>query len=125
MKKTSLSISVSEAADRLKASLMEKGFEIFADIDHRQNALAVDLDMPESRVLVFGNPLAGTKLMQQDIFTSFDLPLRLAVIESEGETLLLHQTATDYSNRYRVEGHVVLEKIDQLFAALAEELTVV
>jgi uncharacterized protein (DUF302 family) len=123
MKSFSVPLSVNEATERLKTSLLKKGFEIFADIDHRSNAQAVNLDMPDARVLLFGNPLAGTKLMQKDIYMSFDLPLRLAVIEKGSETFLLHQTAADYSNQYQVQGHPVLEKIESLFSVLTSELS--
>lgn len=53
---------------------------------------------------------------------SFDLPLRLAVVEHEGETLLLHLTAAHYGSRYQVQGHPVLDKIDALFSTLTMEL---
>ena len=123
MKKTLIPLSVDEAVERIKSFLLKKEFEIFIDIDHRANARSVDLDMPYSRVLIFGNPLAGTKLMQKDIFMSFDLPLRLAVVEKGDETFLLHQTATDFSDQYQVAGHPVLEKIENIFSALTSEIT--
>jgi uncharacterized protein (DUF302 family) len=123
MKTISIPLSGNEAIERIKSFLAKKEFEIFADINHQSNAQSVDLDMPYSRVLIFGNPLAGTKLMQKDIFMSFDMPLRLAIVENENETFLLHSTSADYSNQYQVEGHPVLEKVENLFSALALELT--
>jgi len=112
MKRTSVTLSVNESADKIKKSLQEKGFTIFCDIDHQTNAKKVGLDMPESRVLIFGNPMAGTKLMQKDITMSLDLPLRIAIVE-DGE---------DYCNNYQVENHPVLEKIESLFATISSEL---
>ncbi|MEM7208864.1 MAG: DUF302 domain-containing protein [Pseudomonadota bacterium] len=122
MKKLFVSLSVSESAEHLKKSLLEKGFTIFCDIDHQANAKGVDLDMPESRVLIFGNPMAGTKLMQNDITMSLDLPLRIAIVELNGKTLIIHQTSEDYCNNYQVKDHPVLEKIDSLFDTLVSEL---
>ncbi len=84
---------------------------------------SVDLEMPASRALIFGNPVAGTKLMQKDIAISLDLPLRLAIVDKDGQTMLIHQTTEDYCGNYRVENHPVLEKIESLFAALALELS--
>ena len=84
MKKIPLELSVSESAERIKASLEEQGFTLFCDVDHRANAHGVDLEMPASRALIFGNPVAGTKLMQQDITMSLDLPLRLAIVDKDG-----------------------------------------
>jgi uncharacterized protein (DUF302 family) len=122
MKQIPLKLSVSESTEHLKKSLQEKGFTLFCDIDHQANADSVDLDMPASRVLIFGNPVAGTKLMQKDISMSLDLPLRFAIVDDNGQTTLIHQTTEDYCQSYQVKGHPVLEKIESLFAALVAEL---
>jgi uncharacterized protein (DUF302 family) len=122
MKQISLKLSVSESAERLKRSIESKGFTVFADIDHQANAESVGLDLPASRVLIFGNPVAGTKLMQKDIGMSFDLPLRLAIVEKDRQTVLIHQTAEDYETLYQVKGHPMLEKVESLFTTLASEL---
>ena len=122
MKKSPLKLSVSESAEHIKKSLQGKGYTLFCDIDHQANADSVDLDMPASRALIFGNPIAGTKLMQKDITMSLDLPLRLAIVDIDGQTMLIHQTTEDYCQNYQVEGHPVLDKIESLFSALASEL---
>ena len=123
MKSSLVAFSVNDAAERIKTFLQKKDFVIFADIDHKLNAANVDLDLPDSRVIIFGNPTGGTKLMQKDIFISFDLPLRLAVVEKEGKTFLLHDTVADYNNKYQVEGHPVLDNIEKLFTAITAELS--
>lgn len=122
MKKIEIPLTVDEAVERIKTYLQMKQFRIFTVIDHQANAKAADLDMPGSRVILFGNPLAGTRLMQKDIYMSLDLPLRLAVVEKENKTFLLHQTTAEYANLYQVEGHPVMENIENLFSAIAEEL---
>jgi hypothetical protein len=53
---------------------------------------------------------------------SLDLPLRLAIFDKDGQTMLLHQTSEDYSRDYAVENHPVLEKVETLFATLTSEL---
>ena len=123
MKKTKIALNVNDAAEKIKLLLLKKQFEIFADIDHRDNAKKANLDMPESRVLIFGNPLEGTKLMQDDIFISFDLPLRLALVEKDNETYLLHQTKLDYDDLYELNDTAILENIDKLFMALTEAVS--
>ncbi len=123
MNEININHPVAEAAELVKRSLEEKGFTIFCDIDHQANAHSADLEMTASRALIFGNPVAGTKLMQKDITVSLDLPLRLAIVEKEGQTLLIHQTKDDYTSSYQLEGHPVLDKIEGLFATLADELS--
>lgn len=123
MKRIKINLSVSDSADRITQLLTDKGFTIFADINHQANAQKVDLTLPAARVLIFGNPVAGTKLMQKDIAMSLDLPLRLAIIEDEGETYIVHHTTEDHCRYYNVEGHPVLAKIEGLFESLASELS--
>jgi uncharacterized protein (DUF302 family) len=50
--------------------------------------------------------------MQKDITMSLDLPLRLALVEKEGQTVLIHQEKMDYTSHYQLEGHPVLDKND-------------
>ncbi|PCJ89324.1 MAG: hypothetical protein COA54_00920 [Thiotrichaceae bacterium] len=122
MKRTKVNLSVTDSAESLTKSLQEKGFKLFCDIDHQANANGVDLEMPASRVLIFGNPVAGTKLMQVDIAMSLDLPLRIAIVDIDGETLIIHQTSEDYCRNYQVEHHPVLKKVEELFATLVSEI---
>ena len=122
MKQTNINLSVTDAAEHLKKSIQEKGFTLFCDIDHQANANTVGLDMPASRVLIFGNPVAGTKLMQKDISMSLDLPLRLAIVDMDGKTCFIHQTSEDYLKNYQVEDHPVLKKIESLLEVLASEM---
>lgn len=122
MKKIKVNLSVADSAEYLTKSLQEKGFKVFSDIDHQANATSVGLEMPASRVLIFGNPVAGTKLMQKDITMSLDLPLRLAIVDNDSETWIIHQTSDDYCKNYQVENHPVLKKIEELFATLVSEI---
>jgi len=122
MKQVPVRLSVKEAATHLIMSLQEKGFTLFCDGDHQSNAVSADIELPASRALIFGNPVAGTMLMQKDITMSYDLPLRIALVDKDGQTILIHQTSKDYCSNYQVENHPVLEKIDTLFSALTSEL---
>lgn len=123
MKQVPLTCTVHEAAEHIKKAVQLKGFTLFADIDHQANAKMVDLEMPASRVLIFGNPNAGTKLMQADIAISYDLPIRVAIIEKNKQTLCIHPSSESYTADYQVENHPVLEKIDELMAGLMSELS--
>jgi len=56
--------SATETVERLKALLAQKGIEMFAHIDHAAGARKVGLPLRPTQVLIFGNPKAGTPLMQ-------------------------------------------------------------
>ncbi len=123
MKVIEANSSVTDSTSKLKEMLQEKGFTIFCEIDHKKNASDVGLEMPESRVLIFGNPEGGTRLMLTDITISLDLPMRVAITESSaGNTQVIYETSEDYCRNYEVQDHPVLSKIDALFGALVSEL---
>ena len=65
-----------ETVERLKALLARKGIEVFAHIDHAAAARKVGLTLRPTQVLIFGNPQAGTPLMQGRQTIGLDLPLR-------------------------------------------------
>lgn len=122
MKIIKLKYSVSKSAKIIKSLLEEKGFTIFADIDHQKNAQEVDLSMPASRLLIFGNPVAGTQLMLNDITASLKLPLQLAIVEKDEKVLLLHNATNDLRSGHQLENHPVLDKIDALYAAIEQKV---
>ena len=55
--------SVKDAVVRLKTQLKARDIPLFAEFDHKANAVGAGLAMPEATVLVFGNPAVGTKLI--------------------------------------------------------------
>jgi uncharacterized protein (DUF302 family) len=73
--------SVKVTVDRLEASLKAKGITVFARIDHAAAALAVGMPLRPTELLIFGNPTAGTPLMQVDQTIGIDLPLKALVWE--------------------------------------------
>jgi uncharacterized protein (DUF302 family) len=68
--------SVSETIDRLEAELRAKSITVFARIDHSAEAARVGLSLRPTQVLIFGNPRAGTPVMQAVQIAAIDLPLR-------------------------------------------------
>ena len=57
-------LSVSETVEQLVSALEAAGVRLFATIDHSGEAERVGLVLRETKLLVFGNPQAGTPLMQ-------------------------------------------------------------
>ena len=73
--------SVKATIDRLEASLEESGVGIFARIDHRAGAISAGMSLRPTEVLIFGNPKAGTPLMQAKQTIGIDLPLKVLAWE--------------------------------------------
>ena len=55
--------SVELTVERLTALLHAKGVTLFALVDHSGEAAKVGMKMPPTKLLIFGNPKAGTPVM--------------------------------------------------------------
>src|SRR5271155_3532389 len=73
--------SVSETLARLETIVQAKGLTILARIDHSGDAAKVGLKMRPTKLLIFGNPKAGTPLMIASPSIAIDLPIKILVWE--------------------------------------------
>jgi uncharacterized protein (DUF302 family) len=88
--------SANETLDRLEAALKERGFVIFARLDHAAAAAALGLTMPGSTVLVFGNPRLGTPVFIKHPTLAIDLPLKALVWEDASGKVALSYNSAQY-----------------------------
>jgi len=73
--------TVVETVARLEGLLRERGVIVFARIDFSGDAERAGLTMRPEQMLVFGNPKAGTPLMQAEPAAGLDLPIKALVFE--------------------------------------------
>jgi uncharacterized protein (DUF302 family) len=78
--------SVADAWARLEAAVAARGLTVFARIDFAADAAAVGLALRPTRLLVFGNPRAGTPLLSEAPTVAIDLPLKVLIWEAEDGT---------------------------------------
>src|SRR6516225_12458421 len=79
--------SVSATLERLESLLKERGVMIFARIDFSGDAGRAGLTMRPEQMLIFGNPKAGTPLMQSAPTAGLDLPVKALVWQdANGQT---------------------------------------
>jgi uncharacterized protein (DUF302 family) len=71
--------SVDETVESLKRILESKGVTLFALIDHSGEAQKVGMEMPPTKLLIFGSPKAGTPVMLAAPSIAIDLPLKILV----------------------------------------------
>ena len=73
--------SVAQTVQKLEELLQAKGVKLFTVIDHSGEAENAGLRMPDTKVLIFGSPKAGTPLMVAAPGIAIDLPLKILVAE--------------------------------------------
>ena len=71
--------SVQQTVAKFTGLLQAKGITLFAQIDHSGEAAKVGMTMPPTKLLIFGNPKAGTPLMLAAPSVAIDLPLKILV----------------------------------------------
>jgi uncharacterized protein (DUF302 family) len=92
-----------ETVKRFKSQLSAKGIRLFAEIDHAAEAKQAGLTLRPTLVLIFGNPKAGTPLMQSKQAIGLDLPLRVLIWEDEhGKASISYATVASLTQRHEI-----------------------
>ncbi len=91
--------SVDDTVQRLQALLSEKNIKLFAVVDHSGEAEKAGLQMRPTKLLIFGNPRAGTPLMQAAPTVAIDLPLKALVWQDTQEKVWLSYNDPAYLQR--------------------------
>jgi uncharacterized protein (DUF302 family) len=107
--------SVAETTERLEAVLKAAGNTIFAHVDHSGGARAAGLELRPTQLLIFGNPKAGTWLMQDAPTMAIDLPMKFLVWQDDRGTVWVAWNSV----RYLAARHGLAGKDEALAAAEA------
>ncbi len=91
--------SVAESAERIMAALRAKGITIFAVIDQSAEAEKVGLTLRPTRLIIFGDPRAGTPLMEAAPSLAIDLPLKALIWEGAGGEVQVSYNSPRYLQR--------------------------
>jgi len=109
--------------NRLVDIITEKGMTIFARINHKENANKQEMNMPDSEVLIFGNPAAGTAIMKHDLLSALDLPLRVLVYKDfDGKVWLAYHDPKGLRTHYRVEKCMQVGKVSTAMDKITEHV---
>jgi len=115
--------SVAETVAKLESMLQAKNVKLFAVVDHSGEAERAGLKMPDTKLLIFGNPKGGTPLMVASPSVALDLPLKILVAEDTGGKVWISYNATAYlQERHNLPADLVanIAVIDGLAAAASQ-----
>ena len=104
-------------------SLQAKGVTIFAIVDHSGEAEKVGLKMLPTKLVIFGNPQAGTPLMLAAPSSAIDLPLKILISEDREGTVWISSNSPAYlQERHGFPGELLqnIAVVQTLVAAIAE-----
>jgi uncharacterized protein (DUF302 family) len=112
--------SVPDTVAHLTGILSDKGLKLFAVIDQSTEASAAGLTLRETVLVIFGNPAAGTLVMQAAPLSALDLPLKVLVWADGAQTKVSYVTPAALGARYGLTAGLTAELagIDPLTDAL-------
>jgi uncharacterized protein (DUF302 family) len=114
---------VDEAVEKLKAILQSKAITIFALIDHSGEAIKAGMKMRPTKLLVFGNPKAGTPVMLAAPSSAIDLALKILIWEdAQGKAWVTYNSPAYLQERHNIPVELVpnVRVIEALAKSAAE-----
>jgi uncharacterized protein (DUF302 family) len=116
--------SVDATVEKIRGILSAKGLMLFALVDHSGEAEKVGMKMRPTKLLIFGNPKAGTPVMLAAPSIAIDLPLKILVWEDEAGKAWISYNSADYlSRRHNVPAELMqnLAAAESIAVAAAKE----
>lgn len=116
---------VADTADKLETILKSKGMNVFGRINHSAGAEKAGLTLKPTELLIFGNPKAGTPLMNCAPTIAIDLPQKALIWENAaGEVWLAYNDPAALATRHNLKGcEAVLEKVSAALSGFATAAT--
>ena len=114
--------SADETVAKIRQILKSKGVALFALVDHSGEAQKAGLQMPPTKLLIFGNPKAGTPLMIASPGIAIDLPLKILVAQDvDGKVWLSYNDPAYLVDRHSLPAEFlpVLAGVESLAANAA------
>jgi uncharacterized protein (DUF302 family) len=116
--------SVPETIERLVSAVTSRGMTVFARVDHAAGAAKVGLELRPTMVVLFGNPMGGTPLMQDRQTAGIDLPVKaLAWEDGDGAVWLTYNDPRWLARRHglRAASAAAVATMDAGLAAVTGE----
>jgi uncharacterized protein (DUF302 family) len=88
--------SVAQTVDRLTRVIADRGFTLFRVIDHSGTAERVGVQMPDSKLVMFGKPTVGAAVMLAAPLAGLDLPLKVLVWEDGKGAVAVSYNAPEF-----------------------------
>lgn len=116
-------LSVDQTVEKLQQILRAKGVKLFALVDHSGEAERVGMHLRPTKLLIFGNPKAGTPLMIAAPGIAIDLPLKILVSEdADGKVWISYNSPGFLQARHKLPQELVqnIAVVEALAAKAAE-----
>src|SRR5215471_2201424 len=90
---------VGDTVMRLTSMITGKGMKLFAVIDQAAEARQAGLTLRDTVLVIFGNPAAGTPVMDASPLAALDLPLKVLVWADGAQTKVSYHSPAALARR--------------------------
>jgi len=106
--------SVDKTIQNIESIIKNRGLTLFAIINHQGNAKYVDMKLNESKMIIFGSAKIGTPLMQQDMLTGLDLPIRILVFrDNDGKVKMAYRDGSWLQEKHIIDAPKLVAKLNK------------
>jgi uncharacterized protein (DUF302 family) len=115
--------SVDVTVEKLTTAIKAKGLTIFCNIDHQQNARNAGLQLNASQVIIFGNPILGTHIINAAAQAALDLPQKILVHQDNQEGVWLsYEDPKEFQLKHSIIGcDELIDKVSGVLNLLVTE----
>jgi uncharacterized protein (DUF302 family) len=97
--------SVAQTVDQLRRLMEDRGFTVFNIIDHSGVAERAGVQMPESKLVMFGKPTVGASVMLAAPLAALDIPLKVLVWADENGAISVSYNSPEFlAERHHIDG---------------------
>ncbi|CAA6803363.1 MAG: Unknown protein [uncultured Sulfurovum sp.] len=97
--------------EKIVESKAKIGLGVFTIIDHKKGADKVEMELAKTKVIIFGNPKLGTKLMQKDPLVALDLPMKVLVYSEDNKTKIVYRDPVKWRENFNLKDCKVIDKM--------------
>jgi uncharacterized protein (DUF302 family) len=115
--------SFEETATRIETGLFAKKIKLFARIDQAAEAAAVGLVLRPTVLLIFGDPMKGTPLMDSHPTLAMDLPLKALIWEFNSAETRIGLNSPEFLQKRHGLPSAPFSEVIQLFGKLLGDQT--
>ncbi len=115
--------SFDQTLESLQQEIEHRGLKIFAVIDHAQGAANMGKEIRPTVLIIFGNPKAGTPLIEENQLIAIALPLKALVWQrDDGTTMVTMSNIHALAEAFNItENAKIIERIDETLQAIKNE----
>ena len=110
---------VATTVERFQRVARANGLTVFDTVDHAEGATQAGMDLAPTTLVIFGNPKAGTPLMQCGRTMGIDLPAKALIWDDDGETRLAYNDIEYLAERHDIGDCKAVPKVGAMLDKLA------